>query len=209
VGVVDALGLRVRQGEPQLVDHLGPHGNPFPPAVVADLRVDCLPLLVAEGGSRQLRTHLPAAAAQDLPLADLLCGRGRQLGYGRAQRRQSPGHLGAEAEFPALGGDLDAAREHFYGARALAQALQTGGPLVVGPAHRRLKLENACEALRGLLPLPGIRQGPAQGPVAQFVVRIILGHLAELLDPPGRVVEGLLHAGIIEQTGGRQGGGPR
>src|SRR6266540_6766152 len=61
--VEDLRTLIGREVEAVLVDHLDRHGQPLPPAVLADVRLDLLSQSVLEGRFLQARVRLAAAAA--------------------------------------------------------------------------------------------------------------------------------------------------
>ena len=111
--VVDLAGLGIVHRQAQLVDYFGPHGNPFPPAVGANLLVDFLGVRTFEGQLRQARFHLMAAGSGNLSLADgNSWNGGRRLsisGTGTPKFRETHAdHFGSRHHLAAFVGAFDA-----------------------------------------------------------------------------------------------------
>src|SRR5690242_14833749 len=92
--VIELLGLWVVEGEAKLVNDFGAHGNPFAPAVGADLLKNLAALGIGEGRLRKLAGDAVAAGALDFALAQRAIRRAAlELRDGRAQFLKHGSHF--------------------------------------------------------------------------------------------------------------------
>jgi len=185
--VVLGHGGLARQVQAQLVDHFHAHVlEPGVPAVRADLLLDFQPQFVGHRRLVQLAGPLAGRAHQPGTLETRfrplrLGGRGG-LRWLHTQRFQFLGDFGGGNPVPALRGDL---MPLLIGGDRLFLAVQ--GHLRFAQQQEYLaelgaQLQGATERTDGVLVAVRLLQQLAQTVVAQLIVRIILGHLAELGD---------------------------
>src|SRR5205085_280268 len=102
------LRLRVAQGKPKLVDHLGPEPDRLLPAIRARVLEDLLAKIISERRLLEPRSDAAVLFAEDLALADREVGAGLlEIGNRRAQVLEHLAHFIFRKHLAAAVGDLD------------------------------------------------------------------------------------------------------